>query len=116
MQKVQDEHKENSLRWSQFQLDEQNTKVSIKDIKESVQKQLKKAKQVNESLTKMLAEISTHVQNFKALDAVVQKPEVLVDYADLDYATKLDFVEGVEPPLEHVSLVLTHAKKMVETL
>jgi len=64
----------------------------------------------------MLGDISNHVRNFKALDEVVQKPEVAVDYADLDYQNKLDFIDGVEPPLEHVSLVLTHAKKLIESL
>ena len=47
----------------------------------------------------MLKDISSHVVNFRALGDVVKKPEVAVDYRDLDYGDKLDFVDGVEPPL-----------------
>ena len=50
-------------------------------------------------MTKMLSDISNHVRNFKELDQTVGKPEVAVDYRDLDYENKLDFVDGVEPPL-----------------
>ena len=61
-------------------------------------------------MTKMLGDISSHVVNFKALDEVIQKPEVAIDYRDLDYENKLDFVDGVEPPLQHVTQVLARAK------
>ena len=74
------------------------------------------AKRINESLTKMLGDIKNHVINFKALDEVVQQPEVAVDYRDMDYENKLDFIDGVEPPLEHVTQVLQQAKQLVETL
>jgi len=43
------------------------------------------------------------VVNFRALRDVVQKDEVAVDYRDLEYGEKLEFVDGVEPPLEFVS-------------
>ena len=67
-------------------------------------------------MTKMLGDISNHVANFKALDAVCQTPEVAVDYRDMDYENKLDFIDGVEPPLEHVTQVLAQAKQLIETL
>ena len=67
-------------------------------------------------MTKMLGDISSHVVNFKALDEVIQKPEVAIDYRDLDYENKLDFVDGVEPPLQHVTQVLARAKQTIETL
>jgi hypothetical protein len=50
-------------------------------------------------MTKMLTDIRNHVSNFRALDQVITKPEVAVDYRDLDYESKLDFVDDVEPPL-----------------
>ena len=67
-------------------------------------------------MTKLLGDISNHVVNFKALDAVCQTPEVAVDYRDMDYENKLDFIDGVEPPLQHVTQVLAQAKKLIETL
>lgn len=84
-------------------MDQQASIVNINELKESVKSQLETAKRINESLTKMLGDIKNHVVNFKALDEVVQRPEVAVDYRDLDYENKLDFIDGVEPPLEHVT-------------
>lgn len=54
---------------------------------------------VKTNLGKMLKDISNHVLNFRALDNVVKKPEVAEEYNDLDYQGRLDFVDGVEPPL-----------------
>ena len=34
----------------------------------------------------------------------------------MDYENKLDFIDGVEPPLEHVTQVLAQAKQLIETL
>ena len=90
--------------------------MNINELKESVKNHLETAKRINESLTKMLGDIKNHVVNFKALDEVVQKPEVAVDYRDMDYENKLDFIDGVEPPLEHVTQVLSQAKQLIETL
>lgn len=55
--------------------------------------------EVKTTVKKILTDISNHARNFRQLDKVVQKPEVAVDYRDLDYENKLDFVDGVEPPL-----------------
>ena len=67
-------------------------------------------------MTKMLGEISVYVANFRALDEVCKKPEVAVDYRDLDYENKLDFVDNVEPALEHVTQILARAKETIDTL
>lgn len=83
---------------------------------EKIKKQLEQGKKVNVNMTKMLAEISNHVSNFKALDDCVKKAEVAVDYRDLDYESKLDFVDGVEPPLQYVSQVLVRAKSLIDDL
>ena len=64
----------------------------------------------------MLADITNHVVNFRALDEVVKKPAVLIDYRDLDYENKLDFVANVEPPLENVTNVLGRGKELIEKL
>lgn len=64
-----------------------------------MRKQLESLTKVSNSLKKILGDISNHVKNFRHLDKVVAKPEVAVDYRDLDYENKLDFVDGVEPPL-----------------
>lgn len=53
---------------------------------EKVKSQLENSKKVNTNMTKMLGQISNQVVNFKALDQVVQKPEVLILYGDLDYS------------------------------
>lgn len=50
-------------------------------------------------MLKLLGDISTHVINFRSLSEVVKKPEVAVDYRDLEYNEKLEFVDGVEPRL-----------------
>ena len=50
-------------------------------------------------MQKLLSDISNHVKNFKALDETIKKPEVQADYNDLEYEEKLEFVDGVEPPL-----------------
>ena len=73
------------------------------NLTDKVAAQLEKAKQTNVNMTKMLAEISVYVANFRALDEVCKKPEVAVDYRDLDYENKLDFVDNVEPALVHVT-------------
>ena len=67
-------------------------------------------------MTKMLSDISTYVSNFRALDEVCKKPEVAVDYRDLDYENKLDFVDNVEPAMVHVTEVLARAKEAIEAL
>ena len=61
----------------------------------------------------MLADISKHVQNFRALNTVIMKPEVMADYRDLDYGEKLEFIEDVEPPLKYVTEMLSKAKKEI---
>jgi len=76
------------------------------DLLAKAQKQIDEAKQVNTRVEKMLAKISNLVDNFKALSDVTKRPEVAVDYHDLDYADKLHFLESVMPPLNHVPTVL----------
>lgn len=56
------------------------------------------------------------MKNFKALDDAVKKPEVAILYADLDYHTKLDFVDNVEPPLQNVTEILGRTIVLVESL
>lgn len=62
----------------------------------------------------MLTDISNHVTNFRALDNVVKKPEVAVDYRDLDYESKLDFVDDVELSLKNTKEVLDRCKSLIE--
>ena len=81
-----------------------------------IKKQIDKSKTINGRLLKLLGEISTNVVNFRSLREVVQKPEVAVDYRDLDYLEKLEFVDGVEPPLEYVTEMVNRAKQMLEDL
>ena len=71
---------------------------------------------MNGRILKVLGEISTNVVNFKSLREVMQKPEVAVDYGDLDYLEMLEFVDGVEPPLEYVTGIVHRAKQMLEAL
>jgi hypothetical protein len=61
----------------------------------------------------MLKDISSHVVNFRALDDTVKKPDVAVDYRDLDYENKLDFVDGVEPPLQYLTNILAKADELI---
>ena len=81
-----------------------------------MRKQLNQVKKVNGNVKKMLGDIANLVGNFRQLHEVSLRPEVAVDYRDLDYATKLEFVEGVEPPLEHVSQVQKRAAELIERL
>jgi len=67
-------------------------------------------------MMKLLADISDHVVNFRALRDVVQKEEVAVDYRDLEYLEKLEFVDGVEPPLEFVTQMVQRAKDFLFAL
>ena len=115
LKQVEFEQRENSARWTKWQSNLSMVEVS-ENLTEKVRLQLEKSKLINENMTKMLAEISTYVSNFKALDEVCKKPEVAVDYRDLDYENKLDFVDNVEPALVHVTEVLTRAKETIETL
>jgi len=64
----------------------------------------------------MLTDISNHVTNFRALDNVVKKSEVAVDYRDLDYESKLDFVDDVELSLKNTKEVLDRCKSLTEKL
>ena len=41
---------------------------------------------------------------------MIKKPEVASDYQDLEYDEKLEFVDGVEPPLQFVSQMVARAK------
>ena len=115
LKQVEFEQKENSVRWANWQSNLSMVEVSD-NLTEKVRLSIEKSKQTNENMTKMLAEISTYVSNFRALDEVCKKPEVAVDYRDLDYENKLDFVDNVEPALVHVTEVLTRAKEAIETL
>jgi len=54
-------------------------------------------------MLKLLGDISGYAVGFRALRDAIEKPEVAVDYRDLEYAEKLEFVDGVEPPLEFVT-------------
>lgn len=80
------------------------------------EKQLQKAKTTNTRMLKLLADISAFVKNFKALDEVIKKPEVATDYRDLEYDEKLEFVDGVEPPLQFVSQMVDRAKEFLTKL
>jgi len=53
-------------------------------------------------MLKLLGDISGYAVGFRALRDAIEKP-VAVDYRDLEYAEKLEFVDGVEPPLEFVT-------------
>ena len=64
-------------------------------------------------MTKLLSDISDHVVNFRALRDVITKEEVAVDYRDLEYGEKLEFVDGVEPALEFVGKMLQRAKDFI---
>ena len=88
--------------------------MASKDLQENIKNQISAAKKVNESLTRMLADISKHVKNFRALNDVIQKPEIATDYRDLDYGEKLEFIEDVEPPLQYVTQILEKAKKEID--
>ena len=112
---ILEEHKQNSMKWSQWQLD-QSALIDGKDLIESVAKQLEQAKKVNANVTKMLTDISNHVTNFRALDNVVKKPQVAVDYRDLDYESKLDFVDDVELSLKNTKEILDRCKSLTENL
>ena len=115
LKQVEFEQKENSARWGKWQSNLSVVEVSD-NMNEKVRLQLEKSKQINENMTKMLAEISMYVSNFRALDEVCKRPEVAVDYRDLDYENKLDFVENVEPAMVHVTEVLARAKEAIEAL
>lgn len=65
---------------------------------------------------KLLGDISTYVVNFRTLREVVVKPQVAVDYRDLEYTEKLEFVDGVEPPLEYVTQMVHRAKDMLSEI
>lgn len=67
-------------------------------------------------MQKMLGDITNHVVNFRALNEVIKKPEVANDYRDLDYADKLLFIDGVEPPLKDVTQVLERAKDLIDKI
>lgn len=69
-----------------------------------------------QSLKKMLTDITTFVENFRLLNETVAKPEIAVDYNDLDYKNKLEFVDGVEPPLQHLTEILSRAESLVKEL
>ena len=88
--------------------------MASKDLQENIKNQIAAAKKVNESLTRMLADILKHVKNFRALNDVIQKPEIATDYRDLDYGEKLEFIEDVEPPLQYVTQILEKAKKEID--
>ena len=115
LKQVEFEQKENSARWGKWQSNLSVVEVSD-NMNEKVRLQLEKSKQINENMTKMLAEISMYVSNFRALDEVCKRPEVAVDYRDLDYENKLDFVDNVEPAMVHVTEVLARAKEAIEAL
>ena len=115
LKQVEFEQKENSARWGKWQSNLSIVEVSD-NMNEKVRLQLEKSKQINENMTKMLAEISMYVSNFRALDEVCKRPEVAVDYRDLDYENKLDFVDNVEPAMVHVTEVLARAKEAIEAL
>lgn len=103
------------MKWSQWQLD-QSALIDGKDLIESVAKQLEQANKVNANVTKMLTDISNHVTNFRALNNVVKKPQVAVDYRDLDYESKLDFVDDVELSLKNTKEILDRCKSLTEKL
>ena len=87
-----------------------------KDLVEKVKKQLDSLIKVKKNMAKMLKDISGHVVNFRALHEVVRKPEVAVDYRDLDYEDKLNFVDGVEPPLQYLTDILAQADELITKL
>ena len=90
--------------------------MASKDLQEHIKNQIASAKKVNESLTRMLADISKHVKNFRALNEVIKKPEVATDYRDLDYGEKLEFIDDVEPPLQYVTKMLEKVKKEIDEI
>ena len=87
-----------------------------KEQLQKIEKQLEKSQATNTRILKLLSDISSYVANFVALREVVSKPEVAVDYNDLEYLEKLEFVEGVEPPLEYVTKLVHRAKDMLTEL
>ena len=70
LKQVQEDHNKNDDAWQKWQ-NEQTSLMASKDLQENIKNQIAAAKKVNESLTRMLADISKHVKNFRALNDVI---------------------------------------------
>ena len=78
--KIRESHAENRAKWNDFlTLDGTNTV-------ERVRTQIDRITQQNNFLELQLSDISGLIHQFIELNELVKKPEVAVDYRDLDYA------------------------------
>ena len=69
MKEYQEQHKTNTKIWNKWQTQQFAINVALsKDALVQFEKQLQKAKTTNTRMLKLLADISTFVKNFKALD------------------------------------------------
>ena len=64
-------------------------------------------------MSRQLEDISGLINQFTHLNELVKKPEVAVDYRDLDYANQLDFVPEMEQSLENVKQVLAESQHLI---
>ena len=60
-----------------------------------------------------MKEIAVIIGQFTQLNELVKKPEVAVDYRDLDYTNQLDFVPEMEQSLENVKELLAEAQTLI---
>jgi len=100
---MRESHAENRAKWNDFlTLDGTNTV-------ERVRTQIDRITQQNNFLELQLSDISGLIHQFIELNELVKKPEVAVDYRDLDYANQLEFVPIMEEGLSNVKDLLREA-------
>ena len=98
--KIRESHAENRGKWNDFlTLDGANAI-------ERVRTQIDRVQQQNNFMELQLSDISGLIAQFIQLNELVKKPEVAVDYRDLDYANQLEFVPIMEEGLSNVKDLL----------
>ena len=84
------------------------------NLAERVQTQITRAQDQAKELDKQADAIAVHIAAFTQLNQLIKKPEVDIDYRDLNYVGQLDFVPEMEQSLEAVRQLINDSKRLVE--